>query len=68
MCSLMEMIQEMKENRSKHHFPILIAEDNAVSRKLLEKILIKGGHEVVSAENGREALELFNKDFPHNFN
>ena len=41
----------------------MIAEDNAVSRKLLEKILIKGGHEVVSAENGREALELFNKDF-----
>jgi len=59
----MEMIQEIKENRSKHHFPILIAEDNAVSRKLLEKVLIKAGHEVVSAENGREALEIFNGKF-----
>lgn len=57
------MLQEIKEKKSKNHFPILIAEDNAITRILLEKILIKGGHEVVSAENGREALELFNKNF-----
>jgi diguanylate cyclase (GGDEF)-like protein len=57
------MSQEIKEKESKSHFPILIAEDNAITRKLLEKILLKGGHEVVSAENGREALELFNKNF-----
>ena len=45
------------------NFPILIAEDNPVSRKLLEKALIKAGHEVVSVENGRKALEMFNKNF-----
>ena len=45
------------------NFPILIAEDNPVSRKLIEKALIKAGHEVVSVENGRKALEMFNKSF-----
>lgn len=57
------MLRETGENKSKHNFPILIVEDNAVSRKLLEKALIKAGHEVVSAENGREALEIFNGKF-----
>jgi diguanylate cyclase (GGDEF)-like protein len=47
----------------KDSFPILIAEDNAVSRKLLEKNLTHAGHEVVTARNGREALEIFRKTF-----
>lgn len=47
----------------KNSFPILIAEDNPVDRKLLEKMLIKAGYEVVSAENGREALMILKKDF-----
>lgn len=38
-------------------FPILVAEDNPVSRKLLEKALHKAGYEVVSVENGRAALD-----------
>ncbi len=44
-------------------FPILIAEDSPVSRKLLEKQLIKAGYEVVSVENGRQALQRFDEDF-----
>ena len=44
-------------------FPILIAEDNAVSRKLLERVLQQAGYEVVSAKNGLEALEIFKKRF-----
>ncbi|MCK4485137.1 MAG: diguanylate cyclase, partial [Desulfobacterales bacterium] len=47
----------------KNSFPILIAEDNPVDRKLLEKMLVKAGYEVVSAENGREALMILKKDF-----
>jgi len=47
----------------KNDFPILIAEDNPVSRKLLEKTLTKAGYEVVSAKDGREALELFAQRF-----
>ena len=42
---------------------ILIAEDNPVSRRLLEKSLKKAGHHVVSAQNGREALDLFKQSF-----
>ena len=53
----------MEGKEIKYNFPILIAEDNPVARKLLEKTLVKAGHEVVSVENGRKALELFNKKF-----
>ena len=41
----------------------MIAEDDPVSRKLLEKVLIKAGNKVVSVENGQKALELFNDKF-----
>jgi len=44
-------------------FLILIADDNLVARKLLEKTLTKEGHEIVSVENGKKALEMFNERF-----
>jgi len=44
-----------------NHFPILLAEDNPVSRKILENYLQKAGYEVVSVENGRKAMELLKK-------
>jgi diguanylate cyclase (GGDEF)-like protein len=44
-------------------FPILIAEDDPVSRMLLEKTLAKAGYEVATVTNGREALESFSKKF-----
>lgn len=47
------------ENR----FPVLIVEDDPVSRMLLEMTLMKAGYEVVSAKDGREALAYFNKQF-----
>jgi len=44
---------------------ILIAEDNATSRRILEAILIKWGYEVISVCDGNEALEkLQEKDAP----
>ena len=45
------------------NFPILVVEDNPVARKLLEKTLVKAGHEIVCVENGQKALEMFNKRF-----
>ena len=48
---------------SQDSFPVLIAEDNPVARRLLEKNLTKAGHTVVAANNGKEAFELFKKDF-----
>ncbi|MCF8144352.1 MAG: diguanylate cyclase [Deltaproteobacteria bacterium] len=47
------------ENR----FPILIVEDDPVSRRLLEMTLSKAGYEVVSAKDGEEALACFNAQF-----
>jgi diguanylate cyclase (GGDEF)-like protein len=47
----------------KNDFPILVAEDNPVSLKLLEKTLEKAGYEVSTARDGREALGLFNERF-----
>jgi PAS domain S-box-containing protein len=41
---------------------ILIAEDNAVSRNLLKKVLVKQGHMVLAAENGIKAWELFQQN------
>ena len=38
---------------------ILIAEDEPVSRRLLEAYLVKWGHEVVSCQNGAEAWKVF---------
>ncbi len=44
-------------------FSVLIAEDNPVSGKMLEKILVREGYKVTLAENGRSALEKFNNEF-----
>lgn len=44
-------------------FPILIAEDNRLLRDMLQAALHSAGYEVVAAENGREALEIFNKAY-----
>ena len=47
----------------KPQFHILIAEDDLISRKILEKSIIKQGHEVTCVANGREALKAFDQRF-----
>jgi two-component system sensor histidine kinase/response regulator len=41
---------------------ILVAEDNAVNQKLIERILQRDGHAVTIAENGRVCCELHGRD------
>ena len=41
---------------------VLIAEDNAVSRRILNTWLEKLGHTVLAATNGREAWDLFQRE------
>jgi len=53
----------MKEKAPPNPFPILIVEDNPVSRKVLEKNLIKAGFDVVSVEDGQAALKAFQDRF-----
>ncbi|MBV8357863.1 MAG: SpoIIE family protein phosphatase [Deltaproteobacteria bacterium] len=44
---------------------VLIAEDEAVSRRLLQNYLQRWGHEVIAAQNGAEAWTLFQAgEFP----
>jgi CheY-like chemotaxis protein len=40
---------------------VLLAEDNAVNKRLVTAILEKHGHAVVSVENGREAVEAIER-------
>ena len=44
---------------------ILIAEDSAADRLLLSTIVRRQGHEVLTAANGAEALEVFKRQPPH---
>jgi CheY-like chemotaxis protein len=43
---------------------ILIADDNASDRLLLSKIISKQGHEIIAAENGKEAIDSYVKYSP----
>jgi sigma-B regulation protein RsbU (phosphoserine phosphatase) len=43
---------------------ILIAEDDEVSKKMIQTILIRDGHGVVAVEDGLKALEAIQKDIP----
>ncbi|UEM20151.1 response regulator [Skermanella mucosa] len=40
---------------------ILVAEDNAINRRVIEKILQRAGHEAVFAADGDEALDLLDR-------
>ena len=40
---------------------ILLAEDNEVNRKLVQSILTNRGHKVMTAENGKEAVDIWRK-------
>lgn len=43
---------------------VLIADDDPISRKVLHQQLLSWGHEVLVAEDGREALEIFCRENP----
>src|SRR5271156_6855261 len=49
------------------HLNILLAEDNPVNRVLAQKLLQKQGHTVTSANDGREALQLWEQNQSHQF-
>jgi two-component system, sensor histidine kinase and response regulator len=53
-------VHSMREHRRPLH--ILLAEDNVVNQTLATRLLEKGGHSVVLAVNGREAVETWKRE------
>ncbi len=50
------------DSSSANQLRILVAEDNEFNVQLLEQLLVRRGHRVRLAKNGREALELLDAD------
>lgn len=46
-----------------HDFKILVAEDDSINQKLISRLLNKLGYDFVLVENGREAIETFEKEY-----
>ena len=57
-----EELQEMSEGETRQK--ILVADDEASIRRILETRLKMVGYDVVTAEDGEEAVEVFNKENP----
>jgi PAS domain S-box-containing protein len=57
----LDFIEEEIEIVGKEVVPmrILVAEDNAVNQRLIRRLLVKKGHKVDIANNGKEAVEVF---------
>jgi len=49
---------------SKTPLSILVADDSDTDRQILETIVAREGHRVVSARDGREAVEVFEREQP----
>ncbi len=47
------------ENIAPRHLSILVAEDNAVNRRLITKVLESAGHRVSAGANGKEIVRIF---------
>ena len=59
---LAERVQQSTASHNDHS--ILVAEDNATNRKVIEKILARAGYAVTLAKGGEEALDLLtDRDF-----
>jgi CheY-like chemotaxis protein/HPt (histidine-containing phosphotransfer) domain-containing protein len=47
---------------ARHKLRIIVAEDNAINRELVTRLLQKHGHTVMAVTTGREAVDLLDKD------
>jgi two-component system cell cycle response regulator len=53
----------MVMTEEKISIPILVVDDDPVSRTLLERILVRAGYKVTAVQNGREALRTLKENF-----
>lgn len=55
----------MERKCMKNTIRILIVDDELMMRRLLEKILIREGYQVLTAADGEQALEILRSDTVH---
>lgn len=49
--------------KSEYKATIMVMDDESMIRNMAKRMLERGGHKVVLAENGQEAIELYNEYF-----
>jgi diguanylate cyclase (GGDEF)-like protein len=57
------VLQDLIRKEEDGLLQVLVAEDDPISRRVLEKMLESDGFSVTTTENGRQALERMTKDF-----
>jgi len=57
-----ELVTRHTIREARRKLCILVAEDNAISRELVTRLLQKRGHTVLEVTTGREAVDLLDKD------
>ncbi|KAL0489038.1 hybrid signal transduction histidine kinase K [Acrasis kona] len=55
-----------EEEEEQKFLNVLVADDNAINRRLMAQVLEKRGHEVRMAADGEEALQIFEAEGGHN--
>ena len=58
----MPVLPNKKEKQVKRVFHILLVEDDRELRRLYRSVLIKSGYSVTEAENGKQALNVFEEE------
>lgn len=57
-CSAIDPVSEPAPLRSRRSYRLLLAEDNSLNRQIIRAMLEQAGHEVVTANDGAEAVRL----------
>ena len=54
-----KVTMQLSASPTENKIKILVADDNESDRMILSSIIIKQGHEVLTASDGKEALAIF---------
>lgn len=57
-------INRIRKDKMKRHIKVLLAEDEEQIRKLLHNVFTREGYTVFIAENGEDALNIAEREFP----
>src|SRR5947208_11990814 len=57
-CSAIDSVSEPPALRSRRSYRLLLAEDNSLNRQIIRAMLEQAGHDVVTANDGAEAVRL----------